>query len=223
MNENPYEAPENINDITNEEVTPGVRSISKFATWAKVMLILNVVLSVVMLIATHSSAYDDFMANAALGISDEGEFYKNLILLGSVIGGIFIITVVSVCIWINKAMKNTWSLGNTTPTMSSGWAVGWYFIPIANLWKPFGGMAQIWEGAVGPSYSKVLLHLWWWTWILSNILNRASRKMEVKDIEDASAIHSVETAAIVCSIIAATCLIKIIARVSAYHNSKVVA
>jgi len=82
----------------------------------------------------------------------------------------FFITMIMVCLWMYKAMKNTWNLGNTKPTISPAWSVGWYFIPIANLWKPFRGMAQIWEGVVGSSHSKVILHLWWWSWTLSCVL-----------------------------------------------------
>ena len=72
-----------------------------------------------------------------------------------------------------RAMKNLYTINSKHAEMSPGWAVGWYVIPIASLFKPAEGMSQIVHGtrhAVGetsPSNSRI--PLWWTFWLLTNI------------------------------------------------------
>ena len=71
-----------------------------------------------------------------------------------------------------RAMKNLHTMHSTFPDMSPGWAVGWYFIPIANLFQPARGMSQIYHGtfaAVGePVPSQSRIGIWWTCWLLTN-------------------------------------------------------
>lgn len=54
-------------------------------------------------------------------------------------------------------MKNAWAIGGILqPTMTPGWAVGFYFIPIALIWKPFQGMSQIWSATFEGQGSRGL-------------------------------------------------------------------
>jgi hypothetical protein len=55
-------------------------------------------------------------------------------------------------------------------TISPGGAVGWFFVPVASLWKPYEAMVQIVEGsspnAVGRRKPVRDLIFWWWgAWI----------------------------------------------------------
>jgi hypothetical protein len=94
-------------------------------------------------------------------------------------------------VWIVRSSKNAWLIArrvhDSTPgrrafrTMTllddtPGWAVGWYFVPIANFWKPYVAMRQI----VRASTLKVglanwLLPCWWTLWILAQFSDRATR------------------------------------------------
>ena len=49
--------------------------------------------------------------------------------------------------WIHRANRNARGLGAEGMTFTPGWSVGWYFIPIANLWKPFQAMKEIWQAS----------------------------------------------------------------------------
>jgi hypothetical protein len=74
--------------------------------------------------------------------------------------------------WTYRAMKNLRSMGYET-TVSPGWAVGWHFIPIALLWMPFRGMAQIWRGSVhgapiGEAKLPSSMRIWWACWLFGN-------------------------------------------------------
>lgn len=58
--------------------------------------------------------------------------------------------------------------------MPPGWAVGWYFVPIANLLMPFRGLKQIWRDTFAISDRSqpddLVAILWWASWLLSNLL-----------------------------------------------------
>lgn len=92
-----------------------------------------------------------------------------------------IVSVVFVSMWTYRAMKNLHIVRAVAATMSPGWAVGWYFIPFANLWKPFEGMQQIWREShrLAGRPEKILAYVgWWWaTWVISNILANISLRL----------------------------------------------
>lgn len=74
--------------------------------------------------------------------------------------------------WTYRAMKNLRGMGYET-TVSPGWSVGWHFIPIALLWMPFRGMAQIWRGSIhgvptGEAKLPASMRLWWAAWLFGN-------------------------------------------------------
>jgi hypothetical protein len=77
--------------------------------------------------------------------------------------------------WTYRAMNNIREMGYKT-SVAPGWAVGWYFVPIASLWMPFSGMAQIWRGSVtgaplGAARLPSSMRIWWATWLFGNWLS----------------------------------------------------
>ncbi|MBY9066193.1 DUF4328 domain-containing protein [Hyphomonas sp. WL0036] len=90
-------------------------------------------------------------------------------------------SVILVSMWTFRAMKNLHIVGAVAATMSPGWAVGWYFIPFANLWKPFEGVLQIWREShrLAGRPEKVAAYVgWWWaTWLISNFLANISVRL----------------------------------------------
>ena len=49
----------------------------------------------------------------------------------------YLATAVVFGIWIVRANKNARALGAKNLSASPGWALGYFFVPILNLWKPF--------------------------------------------------------------------------------------
>jgi hypothetical protein len=89
-----------------------------------------------------------------------------------------LITIVVFCVWIHRAAVNVRALGAEGLVFTPGWCVRWYFVPIANLWKPFQAMREIWKGSKNPSgwrteATNPLLGWWWAGWIISNVLDQA--------------------------------------------------
>src|SRR5215510_3009005 len=88
------------------------------------------------------------------------------------------------CIWIYRDNYNARQLGATDMQFSPGWAVGWYFIPIANLWKPYQAMREIWQASAMPgSWQQQprgpILPLWWTFFLLSNFLGNAAFRLQL--------------------------------------------
>ncbi|WP_353568303.1 DUF4328 domain-containing protein [Haloferula sargassicola] len=59
-----------------------------------------------------------------------------------------------------------------------GWSVGWYFVPIASLWKPYQAMKDIFTASATRPAPDYLLPTWWTLWILAlftgNAVNAAN-------------------------------------------------
>lgn len=104
----------------------------------------------------------------------------SLVLIASSV--VFLASVVVVCMWIHRAHANLHELGHEGLEYTPGWAIGWYFIPIANLFKPFQAMRELWSEShsLTDNYSDVApgnLGLWWAMWIIGNILGNISTRM----------------------------------------------
>lgn len=96
-------------------------------------------------------------------------------------------------VWIVRSGKNAWLFshlarlpdysrpGFSPPFLENtpGWAVGWYFIPIANFWKPYAAMKEIVSASsVREVLSAPLLPTWWTLWIVSIVSDRILRGFE---------------------------------------------
>ncbi len=90
----------------------------------------------------------------------------------------FVAAAIAFLVWIRRASDNLARLGVREQRFSPGWAVGWWFIPFAWLFRPYQVMKEIWKGsypeidAKNPdawtdSPTSRLLGPWWGAWLLS--------------------------------------------------------
>jgi heme/copper-type cytochrome/quinol oxidase subunit 2 len=132
--------------------------------------------------------------NGGFGVDDDidlaAEFNDQLVLVASVIYLIFLfISSVLFLVWVYRAAANIHSCRSAAMSITPGWAVGWNFIPIASLWKPYQAIKQIWQASQDlghPDNVRVPGYFgWWWgCWIASNIVGGFSRQISEKGIED---------------------------------------
>lgn len=85
--------------------------------------------------------------------------------------------------WIYRANANAHSFSDYM-SISPGGAIGWYFVPIANLFKPFQAMKETWLASHYPGnwHSEPVpssVNWWWGLWIVTNILGTLSARMSV--------------------------------------------
>jgi hypothetical protein len=135
----------------------------------------------------------------------------------------FVVSIVLVGLWIHRAHANLRESGADGLEFTPGWAVGWYFVPFANLVMPFRAMRELWNasrgehdffGGAAPSAVKV----WWAAWIAGNILSAVGSRILLLGEGNSGSVtvgNAVGAAGTVGVLIAAVLLRTIIARVTA--------
>jgi hypothetical protein len=111
---------------------------------------------------------------------------------------VFATTVVMWCVWQYRAQRNLKALGASNLRFSPGWAVGWWFIPIANFAVPYLTTRELWK-ASDPASGTIdwraqpttpLNWLWWTAWIGGAALGSISFSIG----NNATSIHDLITA-----------------------------
>lgn len=141
--------------------------------------------------------------------------YVGVLLINFVI---YIGAVIAVAMWIHRGHRNLHEAGIPDLKFSPGWAVGWYFVPIAFLFMPFQAMRELWTVSHNRSASFSAsapgnLGMWWAFWIIGNILGNVSFRMS--DVGDGSFALITGLGSSVCTIVAAWLLMKIMQEITA--------
>ena len=88
-------------------------------------------------------------------------------------------------IWFYRVRENLPALRINDARWSPGWAVGWWFVPIFMLFRPYQIAKEIWKASSLTAASNnwreagtpSLLKIWWGLFILGTILYNASTRM----------------------------------------------
>jgi hypothetical protein len=85
---------------------------------------------------------------------------------------VLLVDMVLVAIWIHRAHANLRDAGYDKQ-FTPGWAVGWFFVPFANLVMPFRAMRELWNlshlQADSIDSPPSILTQWWGLWLVGNI------------------------------------------------------
>lgn len=97
---------------------------------------------------------------------------------------IYFATSIPFLMWIHRINVNCRGFGAQGMMMSPGWAVGSFFVPILNLFRPYQAMKQVWQVSQDPEnwYSQKasgLLGLWWGLWLLSCVMGQVSFRLSL--------------------------------------------
>ena len=121
--------------------------------------------------------------------------------------GVFIVSGILILKWIYQANQNARQLGAKDMAFSPGWSIGFYFIPIVSLWKPYQAMKEIWQASQNPSNwseEKVssILGIWWFFWIANSMVGQAAFRMSrrAEEISEIMNVNLVSQASEVISI-----------------------
>jgi hypothetical protein len=132
------------------------------------------------------------------------------------VGAVAIVVIVSVLvagvawlIWQHRTHKALHRLGVRGLAFTPGWAVGWWFIPVASLWKPFQVNREAWKASGGgdgwqarPTWP--LIGAWWAVFLLSHVLNLVAARAPIDaDVQTYIAFDYVSIAGDLTSVLAA--------------------
>ena len=90
--------------------------------------------------------------------------------------------------WFHGAYSNLRELGQPNLRYGTGWAIGAWFIPFFNLWRPKQIANDIWRGSApdAPTFAQedwkeapvtTLVHLWWAAWIVASIVGNVVARL----------------------------------------------
>lgn len=139
----------------------------------------------------------------------------------------FALSVVCFARWLYNATKRA-HLFSGGMTMSPGWAVGSYFIPIVNLFKPFQAMREIWQASIAPNATGIVpvpvgMRIWWGLWLVRVGLSNANYQViaNVRNLLDIGISGALNILTFVIDVPMAVLLIVLIRRLGANHRARV--
>lgn len=107
----------------------------------------------------------------------------------TIVGGIqFLVAILGLILffrWVYIAACNCFAMVEYPLKITPGWSVGWYFVPIMNLWKPFEAMRQSWNISHSPSGDPVapppgIIWQWWLLWVIESEVGKVAFKSSMK-------------------------------------------
>lgn len=167
------------------------RTLQSRTIWLCRLLYLSVVLDVISLVSNgyqrmvlQQAVDGSYESTEALQASAEAsDLWQRLIGISTL--ALMLVIFVLAGIWIYRASANLRSFGASRLPTSPGWAVGWYFIPFANLLKPFQAMSEIWRASTAPlqweqAATPPLLRLWWALWLINGFLGNVTFRVSMR-------------------------------------------
>ncbi|ROV67524.1 DUF4328 domain-containing protein [Streptomyces globisporus] len=87
-------------------------------------------------------------------------------------------------IWFHRTRRNAEVFDASVQRMGPGWAVGGWFVPVANFWFPYRVASGVWEASAQTSrdggwrtVSRTPLNLWWGAWVVSLLFTRVTERL----------------------------------------------
>jgi hypothetical protein len=117
---------------------------------------------------------------------------RNMMIIGilQLIAGIA--SIIVWFMWVFRSNKLARALGATAMKYSPGWSVGWFFVPVMNLFKPYFAMKEIYLATMDPKgfdtekevedqpESLNIMKLWWLVYLVDSWLGRIAFRQTMR-------------------------------------------
>lgn len=162
--------------------------------WLVAGILVNAAVAVLSAIHLSILDSDGFAGSEAVVASDE-----RLAAGGAALLATFLVSTILWLLWFHRAYRNVESFGSVAMRFGTGWAVGAWFVPILNLFRPKQIANDIWRGTEpeppeGRTWTEPrvapLVHWWWAAWLVANFLGNLSFRM----LNDAGTLDAERTA-----------------------------
>jgi len=170
----------------------------------------------------------DFPSFDELDASDNRQGAAGALELASLIA-----VVVAFLMWFSRAYKNLASLGASGFRFTPGWAVGAWFVPILNLWRPKQIANDIWRASDPSAPAEqasawregaipAVLTTWWIFWVISGYFGNVTARLafagnDATDIRDAD---YADVGSLVLDAVAAALAIVVVSRMTRRLNER---
>ena len=157
-------------------VTPAARSVSAFrsaSTRSRVAMVALTVIAIVQLgeifhVLSFDRLVDDYMAGV-IGDLELAAYDQLSLNLALAYLAVYIVCGVTFLAWLSRAVDNAPSLGAGVPPRGPRAAIGWWFVPFANLAIPYDIVSDLRRRMALPGESgrRVwLIRAWWAIWLI---------------------------------------------------------
>jgi hypothetical protein len=170
---------------------PSLQSMLAIAKPLKYLFILGAVVSVTAAISGFAEVrlLRDIQAGAyesqqtAIEAASSSDLREKIISYSQI--ALLLIMTIVFSTWVYRANVNVRASGAENLRMTPGWAVGWFFVPFFNYWKPYQAMSDLWRASKDPLKWReiprgIILPLWWFFWLLSSVLSQFSLRLTIK-------------------------------------------
>ena len=179
--------------VTDARANYKFRDLSNLTRFLKILFILYASLA---MIAAVSGVMQAVLLNGSFSPTEGRTNDARQLLITLLQGAMFLITAVIFCRWIFRANQNVRALGANGLMATPGWAVGYFFVPILCLWKPYLAMKELWKASRNPIAWREIRRgsafpAWWTLFIFSNVGSGAassemSRAHTILDLQTAT-------------------------------------
>lgn len=145
------------------EALPSAASRGRWAQWALAL----VALSAVPTVALNGWLITQLHPATALSVDPSAYLWRTLLLDLPVIVA-SALAAFSFLRWLHLAVRTAKLLG-LEPGTTPGWAVAWWFIPLAHLYDPYLVVRGLWMCLGGAHKKNSALSAWWTAWVLGGV------------------------------------------------------
>ena len=205
-------------------------SLGPRARWVVVVLLIVVVADVASILsdAEQIGLMNRVIDGEEVTVSELDSSDDHQALAGLAQLGLLLVSTIVFLRWFSAAYRNLLPLGATSRRFTPGWAIGAWFIPILNLWRPKQIANDIWrasevdappdQGDAWRERPVSPLVTWWWAaWVAGGIVGNTVLRLSFRSdtpeaLRDAV---SADILALVLDIVAAVLAILVVRAVTA--------
>lgn len=182
--------------------TLGYIHSEKLVKWVMIFICLQAAMAVVGMVSGYMEysllqdyADDVFQSEAmARAAGDSNDLRQAIVVWTQIL--ITTISAVFILKWIYRANYNAHELGASNMTFSPAMSVGWFFVPIMVLWKPYQSMVQIWKASHEPvnwrsAKGHPIVGIWWALFVVTVVIGCVSYVMVQRASDISTAVDAV--------------------------------
>ena len=180
--------------VSSDSMIPrDFKSISGLSNWVQGIFIILAILSLIAVISGYlQSQLINAIINGEYVTEDEllaNDAREGFIAIAQLL--FFLIAGIIFLVWVHRANKNLHSFQKPVLKFTPGWAVGWFFIPIMCLFRPYQVVSEIWKASdpeIDPALNTVehlqapaVVALWWAFFLLSTFVGQIAARLIFHD------------------------------------------
>ena len=159
----------------------GIEVAAQRARWTRGLMVALAVVSIACIAVDLSQL--EYLGRAQAGQAVEAaegqEIDANQLVVNWTLIGLSMVAGITWLMWVHRATANLRLAGSGASRFTPGWAVGWYFVPILNLFRVWqvmqdlaGRSAEGNDRPVGPRSESGLVGAWWAMFVFSRCIGR---------------------------------------------------